>query len=308
MRIFDGHCDVLYKMWMDKTISFKDSSKLHVNLNYLSHYYKNVQCFALYIPEHVKFEQRFAVCLEMIDIFYTKIIQPYEEIKFIKTKDDIYSLKDNEIGAVLTLEGCDAIGNDLSKLSILFNLGVSSVGLTWNYANLVADGVLESRGAGLTNFGKKVIRRNNEYKVWTDISHLSEKSFWDTMELAKYPIASHSNAHSIFEHPRNLKDEQIKVLIEKDGLIGLTFVPSFLSDQNEAATIDKLLKHVEHVCSIGGQNHIGFGSDFDGIDKPIKGIENYFNYGRLIDALLKRYNEDLVKGFCFDNFVSKFPK
>src|SRR5699024_1394810 len=101
------------------------------------------------------------------------------QIKHIKKWEDFNHLNDDEIGAVLTLEGADAFGNDLMKLRQLYRLGVMSLGLTWNNANLCADGVGEDRLAGLSNLGKEVVQLNNEFKVLTDVSHLTEKGFWD---------------------------------------------------------------------------------------------------------------------------------
>src|SRR5690625_5965567 len=116
-------------------------------------------------------------------------------MKHIKQWEEIEQLKDGEIGAVLTLEGADAFGNDLVKLRHLYRLGVLSIGLTWNNANLCADGVGEPRGGGLTSLGKEVVSLNNKQKVFTDVSHLSEKGFWYVMEISKYTfvISSYMN-------------------------------------------------------------------------------------------------------------------
>ena len=164
----------------------------------------------------------------MVDIFYEKILVE-REMKLIRSHDGYWSLKRNEIGAILTLEGCDCIGQDILKLKTLLRLGVTSVGLTWNYANLVADGALEPRGAGVSGFGQEVIRLLNEKSIWCDVSHLSEAAFWDTIKLANYPIASHSNVYNLCAHPRNLKDAQIQALLKKNAVIGVTFVPQFLT-------------------------------------------------------------------------------
>lgn len=304
MKIFDAHCDVLYKMWMNPEISFFFDHRLQTNYTYLTQVGQgNIQCFAIFVPSHVHEKARFQVALEMIDIFYEKVLtQP--NIKLILRKSDALQLKNNEIGTILTLEGCDAIGNDLTNLKTLYRLGVRSVGLTWNYANLIADGILEPRGAGLSFLGKQVVMFNNEKKLWTDVSHLSEQGFWDVMELAKYPIASHSNAKALAPHVRNLTDQQLLALIQKDGMIGITFVPEFL-ERRANATIDDVLRHVEYICSLGGENNIGFGSDFDGIEKTPENLWNYSYYYILINELLKHYPEKIVKRFLFQNFFEK---
>lgn len=307
-KIFDAHCDVLYKMWLNDNISFKDSKILHVNYENLMQTGSKVQCFAIYIPESVRFNDRFNVALEMVDIFYERILKLSPKLKLVLKKADILHLKEDEIGAILTLEGCDAIGHDIVKLKTLYRLGVRSVGLTWNYANAVADGVKEERNAGLSNFGKEVVDLNNQLKIWTDVSHLGEASFWDTIELAEFPIASHSNAYTLFHHPRNLKDDQIKAIIQKGGVIGITFVPYFLSEEYENANIEDVICHIDYICSLGGEWNIGLGSDFDGIDDTVNGLENFSCYKRFISELQKHYSNELITRICYQNFIDNFPK
>jgi membrane dipeptidase len=299
MKIFDAHCDVLYKMWKDPTLTFADSAKLHVTLLGLKNANVKVQCFAIFVPPEVPNESKFNVALEMIDIFYGKILPLHPEIKVVRSSEEIDQLKENEIGIMLTLEGCDCIGNDLVKLRTLLRLGVRSVGLTWNYANAVADGALEKRNGGLSNFGIETVSLLNDAKCWTDVSHLSEKSFWDT-------IASHSNAKKLCNHPRNLSDEQIKALLRKNATIGITFVPMFLTTRKKA-TITDILHHIEYLCSLGAERHLGFGSDFDGIEETVVGLENVHKYEYFVEELLKFYKEDIVRGFLYNNFYRRLP-
>ncbi|TYS70531.1 membrane dipeptidase [Sutcliffiella horikoshii] len=307
LRIFDAHCDVLWRMWENRDISFKDSEVLHVTWDGLKKSAAKVQCFAVYVPEKVRQESAFEVALEMIDLFYEEILNKFPNMKLVTTKKEIAELKEGQIGAILTLEGCDAIGTDIEKLRTLYRLGISSVGLTWNHANAVADGILEERGAGLSSLGKKVVKLNNEHFIWTDVSHLSVKGFWDVMDIGDYVIASHSNCKEICPNPRNLSDEQIQALIQKDAAIGVTFVPRFLTSDTQASITD-ILRHVDHFCTLGAVNQIGFGSDFDGIDQTVKGLGKMEDYYHLINSLLKYYSETEVRGFLFDNFFKRFPK
>ncbi|WP_246939733.1 dipeptidase [Bacillus pinisoli] len=306
MKIFDAHCDVLYKLWLNPTLNFEDSHELHINFNRLQKGQAKIQCMAIYIPEEVPFQERFEVALEMINIFYERILPYYPSIKLVRTKEDINKLKEDEIGVLLTLEGCDAIGSSISRLKTLFHLGVKSVGLTWNYGNAVADGILEPRGAGLSLFGKQVVQENNRFKVWTDVSHLSIKGFWDVMEIADYPIASHSNAIELCSHPRNLNDDQLKALIQKDSMIGITFVPYFLTEKPEA-TIKDVLNHIDYICQLGGEKNIGFGSDFDGITSTVLGLEHFGKYEKLVNELQKYYTTNQISNFCYGNFFNHLP-
>jgi len=306
LPIFDAHCDVLMKMFINPEISFNDSHILHVTKRALIETNGKVQCFAIYIPESVPPNRRFTAALSMVDIFYEKILAE-PEMKLVRSKADINSLKEGEIGALLTLEGCDCIGQDILKLKTLLRLGVTSVGLTWNYANFVADGVLEKRGAGLSSFGEEVIVLLNEQSVWCDVSHLSEAAFWDTIQRAAYPIASHSNVYHLCAHPRNLKDDQIRALLQKQAVIGVTFVPQFLTSQI-SATIADVLQHIDYIASLGGERQIGLGSDFDGIDETVIGLSTYRQYNDLCNELVKRYSADFVKGLLFTNFVNHYPR
>src|SRR5699024_7945979 len=116
------------------------------------------------------------------------------------------------------------------------------VGLTWNHANLCADGIGEKRGAGLTDLGKQVVTLNNKYKVFTDVSHLSIQAFWDVIESADYIIASHSNTKKICDHPRNLLDNQIESLFSHRGLIHIVFYPGFIKNESKHVTINDLIR------------------------------------------------------------------
>lgn len=303
MNIIDLHCDVLWKLWESKgKLRFNDSPELDANKERLKKGNVKVQCFAVFIPPEIKTTEQFQDALEQINYYYTEILENNPDIIQIKCWKDILDLKPGQTGAVLTLEGVDCIGNDLQKLSLLNRMGVRSVGLTWNYANLAADGAEEPRGAGLTIFGKQVVHFNNQRKMLTDVSHLSERSFWDVMDLADYPIASHSNAKALCSHPRNLTDKQAEALFEKNGMVHVVFFPEFIAEK-EIVTIPDLIKHIDHFCSLGGVRHIGFGSDFDGIDRHIAGLENASKYQNLINELLKYYSEDQVRGFAGQNFL-----
>ncbi len=308
MHVIDLHCDALWKLSEAKgTLSFRDGKLLDTNLVRLKKGKVKAQAFAIFVDPEIKSAQKFQEALNQVDYFYEEILGKNKEMKHIRKWEDFAKLEDGEIGAFLTLEGVDAVGNDLAKLRTLYRLGVMSVGLTWNFANLAADGVEEPRGGGLTNFGKEIVRLNNERKVFTDVSHLSERGFWDVMELADYPIASHSNAKAICPHPRNLSDEQIKALFAKGGMIHVVYHPPFITG-NDKATIDDLIKHIDHLCSLGGADQIGLGSDFDGIEKKVQGLEHAGMTQNLISVLLKYYKEDIVKGFAYQNFLNHLPQ
>lgn len=307
MKLIDLHCDVLARMHKAKgNLSFNDSNDLDVTYEKLKRGGVHIQAFAIFISPSMKSDQKFQAALDQIHYFYTEVIGKNPHMKALKTWGDFEQLKDGQIGAFLTLEGVDCIGNDMQKLSILHELGVRSVGLTWNNANLAADGVGEERGAGLTAFGKEIIGFCNENKILSDVSHLSEKAFWDVMDLAHFPIASHSNSKTLCDHRRNLTDEQATHLFRSNGLIHVVYNPPFVIEKGDASIAD-LITHIDHFSSLGGVGQIGLGSDFDGISEKIIGLEDASMQPALINELLKKYSEDEVKGFAYQNFLDHLP-
>ncbi|MDP4104577.1 MAG: dipeptidase [Bacillota bacterium] len=304
MNIIDLHCDALLKLWEGNgKLRFRDAQELQTNLLRLQQGKVMVQCFAIFLEPEIISDQKFQAALEQVAYFYKEVLGKNPEMKPIKEWADFTKLQDGEIGAMLTLEGVDAIGNDLTKLHILHQLGVHSVGLTWNHANLAADGAGEPRGGGLTLFGKEIVAFNNQHRILTDVSHLSEKAFWDVIELADYPIASHSNCKSLCNHPRNLTDEQAVAMFHRGGLIHVVYNPPFVKEDGNAMITD-LVEHIDHFCSLGGLKQIGLGSDFDGISELIPGLEDAGKVENLINELLKYYSEDAVRGFASQNFLA----
>ncbi|MDG5787506.1 dipeptidase [Evansella sp. AB-P1] len=307
MKIIDLHCDALLKLWEDRNRSFTNASKVETNYERLRKGNVKVQLFAIFIEPHFSSDIKFQIALEQIDLFHTEIIEKHENIKKIERWEEVDKLEEGEIGAVLTLEGADAFGNDLTKLRTFYQLGVKSIGLTWNNGNLCADGVGETRGGGLTELGFEVVRLNNDYGVWTDVSHLSQAGFWDVINVSDFPVATHSNSMTICDHRRNLTDEQAQAIFKKNGFIGLVFNPPFINGKDQAS-YDDIVKHIDHFSALGGVEHIAFGSDFDGIINYVKNLEHAGKYQKFINHLLKYYSEEEVKGFAYENVFNKLSR
>jgi membrane dipeptidase len=143
----------------------------------------------------------------------------------------------------------------------LYALGLRALGLTWARRTMVADGNLEEgTGGGLTHFGREVVRECARLGILIDVSHLSPAGFWDVLRLATGPvIASHSNARALCDHPRNLTDDQLRVLAETGGVVGLNAYSAFVHPTEPS--LDRLLDHAEHMGSIMGAGHVGLGFD-----------------------------------------------
>ncbi len=303
MNFIDGHCDVLSKMLMDPGIDFLDDSRLVVTLPRLRQAHALLQTFAVYLPESLD-PPRFKHLLESIDLFHRNILI-HPEMRWVRTRGEFRrSAAEGKIGALLSLEGVDGLEGDPLLLRILYHLGVRMVGLTWNYANWAADGVGEPRAGGLTRRGKKLVKECEEMGIILDVSHLSEKGFWELTDICAQPfIASHSNVYEICAHPRNLKDDQIRAIVDRGGRIGMTFVPWFI-DSGGKGTPSQLLLHMDRVCSLGGAGHIVLGSDFDGFDPPLLGLEHPGRMEDFADLLCRYYKPEEAENFMYRNWRS----
>jgi membrane dipeptidase len=162
---------------------------------------------------------------------------------------------------IFHLEGAMPLDEDLAYVRVFRELGVLSVGPVWNIRNQVADGIEQRANSGLTNFGTMLVSELDRSRVAIDVSHLSEKGFWDVMALSRRPvIASHSNARALCDNPRNLKDDQIRAIAENSGVIGACFYSPFIDAKKPS--LNRLLDHIDYIADLVGVNHIGLGADF----------------------------------------------
>src|SRR5436190_3994911 len=189
---------------------------------------------------------------------------PHEAV-VARSAAEIRAARDaGKLAAVLAIENSEALDGSINVLRAFHQLGIRAISLTHNPRSLAADGVGETRtGGGLTEFGVRLVREMNALGILVDISHLSERGFWDVMEHATTPvIASHSCCRALCDHVRNLSDAQLGATKENGGVVGVTFVPAFVDP--DQPTIERVLDHVEHALDVMGPTHVGLGSDFDG--------------------------------------------
>lgn len=169
--------------------------------------------------------------------------------------------KQAKVAFVFHFEGAMPLDEDIRYVSVFKELGVVSVGPVWNVRNQVADGIEQRSGSGLSNFGAMLVSELDRSRIAIDMSHLSEKGFWDVIALAKgQVIATHSNARTLCGNPRNLKDDQIQAIAEKGGVIGACFYSPFIDAKKPS--LDRLLDHIDHIVGLVGVNHVGLGPDF----------------------------------------------
>ncbi len=237
MNFFDLHCDTAYEYFF-KNIDFGNrvtaiNSESAVCLD------KWTQIFAVWIRDDI--DEPYRLYRAVLDGFKSKLV----------------SSPDN-LTPLFAVEGGAVIGKDIDLLCTLKADGIKYLTLTWNGENLIAGGSRSEKG--LTRFGKEVIRKLNELKICTDLSHLNDKSFFSALSCAEYPIASHSNSRAVCDVPRNLTDEQLKEIAAAGGIVGLCFYPPFLGDN----VSEGLFRNIAHMLDIGLEDSICIGSDFDG--------------------------------------------
>jgi len=196
--------------------------------------------------------------------------------------------KEGKIAALLAIEGGDALGGGIATLRMFYRLGVRCLALTWNHRNQLADGVAEAAtNGGLTAFGQQVVTEMNRLGMLVDVAHLAPAGFWDVLRLSQAPvIVSHANCRALHDHRRNLTDSQIKELAAHGGVMGVTFVPQFLSGGE--ADLCHVLDHIDHVCQLVGTDYVGLGSDFDGAKHTAQGLEDVSCYSKITKGLLDR--------------------
>jgi membrane dipeptidase len=222
-------------------------------------------------------------------------------------------LRNGAVAAVLHIEGAEAIDENFQMLDVLHQAGLRSLGPVWSRPNVFGHGVpfrcpsSPDTGPGLTDLGKELVRACNRLKVLIDLSHLNEKGFWDVAALSDAPlVATHSNAHALSPHSRNLTDKQLAAVRDSGGLVGVNYAVSFLRQDGRHDTdtpIDLIIDHVEHMLKLVGEDGVGFGSDFDGARIP-KGLGNAAALQALVAVMRQRgYGRALIEKICFRNWL-----
>lgn len=304
MIIVDAHCDTISEV-LDRGLSL-NKNQLHVDLERMRKEGSFIQFFAAFIDPAYGQAYSMRRAVQLIDRLYNEIKINNDYITLCCNYNDIEAaLAEGKVAAILSIEGGDALQGELSALRIFYRLGVRSICLTWNYRNEIADGVKdEETGGGLTPFGRSVVKEMNSLGMLIDLSHISEKGFWDVIELTRSPlIVSHSNAKKICCHKRNLTDEQIMAVKKNRGVIGINLYPDFLNSEGKA-TVKDVIKHIEHIAGLTGEDHIGLGADFDGIEKTPDDIKGVQEIHKIFNELYKlNYSQSFVEKFAGRNFL-----
>jgi membrane dipeptidase len=299
MKFIDLHTDTIPRLYDHPNETLTNNTGM-ITLDSLKEKGSLATFFSLFF-DLGQVEQPFERANEFLAIFKREMNANQDTIIHTRTFDEyLTNKKNNKISAFLTLEGAEAFEGDMDKFAHFVKEGVRLITLTWNYENEVAfpNGSQE----GLKKLGFELIEAMNHEKVIIDVSHLSDKGFYDVLETSKKPFtASHSNARFITGHKRNLTDDMMKKLATKGGITGLNFAPQFLSENRENVLIEDFIKHIQHIINIGGENFLALGSDFDGIDEN-KVIKNFGEMDTFVQILeMAKLKESLIEKVCYLN-------
>jgi membrane dipeptidase len=333
----DSHIDTAQRVLVEQANLAERSSRGHVDLPRLKQGGVNAPFFALWVPTYYHGSEAIRRTLDLRDAMQRLFDTHPELIALALNAADVERItRSGRIAAILTLEGGHQIDDDLGVLRMYHQLGIRAMTLTHFRNNNWADSSTDKPAHnGLTDFGKQVVREMNRLGIIVDVSHVSDKTFYDAIEVSTKPVLlSHSSCRAISDIPRNVTDDMLRALAKNGGVIGINFGEGFLNPKdaellkaNIAAistepsltgkaldayaaeelkrdsvpkptvgTLDDAVAHIDHAVKIAGIDHVGIGSDFDGISSPPKGLEDISKMPALRAALkAKGYSDEDIR-------------
>lgn len=303
MNSIDLHCDTIWRLMEAGDNVGLYRNPFSVDIEKLKASQAQAQFFALFVNK-AKTSDPLARALAMADRFHYELAQNQQDIALARNYAELrQNRSEGKISAFLTIEEGGVLKGELANIEKFYRLGVRLITLTWNYPNEIGypNSQLDYREQGLTLFGQEVVAEMNRLGIIVDVSHLSDRGFYEVAALATKPfVASHSNARTLTAHPRNLTDEMIKLLADKGGIMGLNFEKTFLGEA-PVSRVDDMMLHIEHMRKVGGIEVIAIGSDFDGIGPELE-IAHAGELNKLVNALDKSgFKQDEVEKICWGN-------
>jgi membrane dipeptidase len=242
---------------------------------------------------------------EQVAAFNRAVRENEGAVTAVRTRRDLDEL-DGRLGLVLSMEGCEPLGSDPEAIEVFWELGVRMVGLTWNRRNAFADGLAEPSGGGLSRLGEELVDRMVGLGIAIDLAHASPKTFEDVLARAgNAPVlVSHAACRAVHEVERNLSDEQLRAIADRDGVLGMMMLPLVIG---EPSTLDRVIDHIDHAVGVMGVEHVCLGGDFvrqmhravgpgrpdpllppGELDRAVEGLAGPEDYRALVDALRRR--------------------
>ena len=341
--VFDGHNDVLLKLYseggMGQAASFVDGRSGAIDLPKTMVGGFGGGFFAVFVPSPTDLDHKFQEmtkdnydlelpeaidCSDALPVVASQIaiLLELERMGALKICRSVAEMRSvfaaGKMAAIMHMEGAEAIDADLHMLDVLHAAGLRSIGPVWSRPTIYGHGVpfrfpsSPDTGDGLSDHGIALIKRCNVLKIMVDLSHLNEAGFWDVARHSEAPlVATHSNAHAITPHSRNLTDYQLRAIAESDGMVGLNFAVAFLREDGKMLAdvpISQMLRHLDHLIGILGEDRVGLGSDYDGAVVP-KELTEVSALPKLIQAMNEHgFGDELIKKLCHENWFRVLEK
>ena len=339
--VIDGHNDVLLRLWLKKNNSAAQDFVFGDGLGQMD--LPRIKAggmvggfFAIFAPPDPNYHHddddlnpppqggvahasALASTITMFDLRDAIVSAANGTVKLCHSVSEMHSaMTAGHLAWITHIEGAEAIAADLSNLDMLYARGLRSIGPVWSRPNVFGEGVpfrfpsSSDTGGGLTDAGRSLIRRCNELRIVIDLSHITEKGFWDVARISNAPlVATHSNAHALSASSRNLTNEQLLAIGETKGMVGLNYATGFLREDGRW-TKDTgpgvLINHLEHMMKFSGEDCVGLGSDFDGARIP-EFINDVSGLQKLVEAMHEAgFGEELIEKICWKNWLRVLEK
>ncbi len=362
--VIDTHADTTQR-FLDEQLDFAKNTPIaegHMDLTKIRQGNLGAEFFSIWVDpsRHTRFAHR---ALQLIDSVYEQARKHPDQMAMAFSSADILAARqgDNKkLAALMGVEGGHAIENDLGILRDFHRLGVRYMTLTWSNTNEWADSSGDinkniPHHNGLTEFGKQVVREMNRLGMMVDVSHVSDKTFYDTLSVARAPvIASHSSARALTNSPRNMTNEMLKAVAKNNGVVMVNFFSGFIDESYRKAfnaqtparnaAIDQLMArlkdadpaiqyrehdrvqkewaariprppfkslidHIDHIAKVAGVDHVGLGSDFDGVSSLPEGLDSVADLPKITEALAERgYSKDALQRILGGNLIRTFEE
>lgn len=332
MKIADLHCDTISKIYESNIDSNLMHNHYQIDARRMQASNYMLQNFAMFI-DSAKYENPYITAKEMISCYYKQLKLCNDYISPVKKYSDISNnRKINKISALLTIEDSTCFMDGGNHIDEFYDLGVRMTTLTWNYRNFVGypnfdfspyialspnelkdvspDFITPNTINGITTEGIEFIHALEEKGIIIDVSHGSDKLFFDVLNNTSKPfVLSHSNSRYVCNHVRNATDEMIKALADRGGIIGINFCPDFINNApNSIAYVSSIAKHIEHIYNIGGSEVLALGTDFDGISGRYE-IEDCSQMYLLVNELNnKNLSNSFIEKIMFKNVLRLYKE
>ncbi len=295
MDLFDLHCDTITKC-AEKGEPLFDGN-LDFNLKKAQIYSRRCQTLAAFIPDSYRGKSAVTYYKKLRNCLYNQLDLNKGIATLCLNKNDVVNtVSSGKQAVIFSVESAAALGGDLDNVKKLYDDGVRIMSLTWNGENCLASGARAS--GGLTDFGKAVVCEMQKLGILVDVSHLNDRGVDELYDMGVTPIiATHSNLRTVKNHPRNLTDNQFEKIVSTGGVVGLNFYTEFLGDN----PFDYAFRHIYRMLSLGGENTVAVGSDFDGADFDNK-LNSAEKVVSLAEYLLSRgLSDGTVNKIMFNN-------